>query len=161
MARTSKKHRNSAVMDFCLAAHLFLHASERFARRAGLTAMEYDLLLALNTSPRNGSTNIAFLAERVMAYHHAASTAISRLVHRGLLEKGRSALDRRSVVLGLTAEGKSFLKEITVRTLQELRGQAPEIMDALAEITMPSDSIDHSTKFLPKSPRNGDHAGPQ
>ncbi len=161
MARTSKKHRNSAVMDFCLAAHLFLHASERFARRAGLTAMEYDLLLALNTSPRNGSTNIAFLAERVMAYHHAASSAISRLVGRGLLEKGRSELDRRSVVLGLTAEGKSLLKEITARTLQELRGLAIDVMDALAETTVRSDSIDHNTKYLPKSPRNGDHAGPQ
>jgi len=42
---------------------------------------------------------------------------------------------------------------------QELRGQAPDILDALAEITVTSDLIDHSTKYLSKSPRNGDHAG--
>jgi DNA-binding MarR family transcriptional regulator len=109
----------------------FLHASKRSANEAGLTVMEYDLMLAVSAYPRSSRPNIAILCERLLIHHHVASEAVGRLADRDLLRTKRNARDRRSVILILTDSGESLLQQIAIRSVAVLREEG---MKSLATV---------------------------
>jgi len=121
--------------EFSLSVWGFLHASKRSVIEAGLTVMEYDLMLALSACPQRTCPNIAILCERLLIHHHVASEAVGRLADRELLRTRRNARDRRSVILILTARGELLLQQIAVRSVEALREQGPRIVRSLATLT--------------------------
>ena len=127
-------HHRDPFVEFSLSVSVFLRASKRSASQAGLTVMEYDLLLALSAFPSSTCPNIAILCERLLIHHHVASEAVGRLAEKKLLATKRSARDRRSVTLLLTADGESLLRQIAVGSMEGLREQSPRIVKSLATL---------------------------
>jgi DNA-binding MarR family transcriptional regulator len=130
-----KGHRRDPFVEFSVSVLGFLRASKKSANEAGLTVMEYDLMLALSAYPQRTCPNIAILCERLLIHHHVASEAVGRLADRDLLRTRRSARDRRSVTLILTSDGESLLQQIAVRSAETLREQGPRIAKSLATLT--------------------------
>jgi DNA-binding MarR family transcriptional regulator len=127
-------HHRDPFVEFSASVLGFLRASKKSASEAGLTVMEYDLLLALSAFPNSTCPNIAILCERLLIHHHVASEAVGRLADRDLLRTRRSARDRRSVTLILTSDGESLLKQIAVRSAEALREQGPRIVKSLGTL---------------------------
>ena len=129
-----KGRRRDAFVEFSASVLGFLRASKRSASEAGLTVMEYDLILALGAYPEDTCPNIAILCERLLIHHHVASEAVGRLAERDLIKTNRSARDRRSVTLVLTAKGEALLQQIALRSAEALREQGPRIAKSLATL---------------------------
>ncbi|MCP3803377.1 MarR family transcriptional regulator [Allokutzneria sp. A3M-2-11 16] len=103
---TSRNHRASAAF---LLAQLGAHAANRFAERVGelgLTPADVGLLRMIATDPG--------LSQRALADHlgvvpSRVTALIDQLDRRGLVERRRSAEDRRNYELHLTEEGGRVL----------------------------------------------------
>jgi DNA-binding MarR family transcriptional regulator len=127
-------HYRDPFSEFSLSVLGFLRASKKSAIEAGLTAMEYDLMLALSAYPQSTCPNIAILGERLLIHHHVASEAVGRLADRDLIRTKRNARDRRSVNLSLTAAGESLLQQIAVRSVEALKEKGPRIAKSLTTL---------------------------
>src|SRR5690349_1098277 len=122
MARAGKtRGYKNEVAALCLSLQAYFRKSERHAREAGLTTTEYDLILAVSALPQKPAPNIALLCDRLLAYHHVGSTTVARLVKKGLLTSERNPSDMRSVVLKLTVKGQELVRNITFRSIANLR----------------------------------------
>jgi DNA-binding MarR family transcriptional regulator len=94
-------------------------------QRTGVTNAQLFLLQQI-AADTNLSVNE--LAARAMTHQSTASVVLSRLERRGLVQRVRSPLDGRSVVLRLTPAGRRLLR----------RAPAPatsEIVDAISRLT--------------------------
>jgi len=141
MARAGKTRRyRNEVAALCLSLQGYFRRSERYARDAGLTATEYDLILAVSALPQNSAPNIALLCDRLLAYHHVGSTTVARLVKKDLLTSERNPSDMRSVVLRLTVKGRELLRNITFRSIANLRERGPDMLDSLESVLGGADS---------------------
>lgn len=129
-----RDRRRDPFLDFSYSVRGFLHASKRSANEAGLTVMEYDLMLAVSAYPQGTCPNIAILCERLLIHHHVASEAVGRLAKRDLLKTKRSARDRRSIILILTNSGELVLQQIAVRSVAALREDKSQIVKSLATL---------------------------
>jgi DNA-binding MarR family transcriptional regulator len=93
--------------------------------RTGVTNAQLFLLQQIRTG-RHLTVND--LAARAMTTQSTVSIVLSRLERRGLVKRSRSPVDRRSVVLQLTATGKRVLRRAP-------RAATSEVMGALARLT--------------------------
>lgn len=82
--------------------------SRHLARTAGLTTPQ---LMVLQSIDSLGTVAIARLAEAVSLSQATVTTIIDRLEQRGLVERRRSAADRRVVNACLTAAGAGVLAQ--------------------------------------------------
>lgn len=121
-------------LEFSHSVRGFLHSSKRSANEAGLTMMEYDLMLAVSAHPQSTCPNIAILCEQLLIHHHVASEAVARLADRDLLRTKRNARDRRSVILILTASGELLLRQVAVRSVAALQAEGPRILKSLTSL---------------------------
>ncbi|MBK8974793.1 MAG: MarR family transcriptional regulator [Planctomycetes bacterium] len=80
--------------------------SRRLVELHGLTGPQVALLRALD---RLGPLAAGALAREVQLSQPTVTGIVSRLVQRGLVERARSAADRRSVVVEITAAGRVAL----------------------------------------------------
>jgi len=126
--------KRDPFLEFSHSVRGFLHASQRSAKEAGLTVMQYDLMLAVSAHPQSTCPNIAILCEQLLIHHHLASEAVGRLADRDLLRTKRNARDRRSVILILTESGELRLQKIAVRTVAALPEEGPRIVKSLASL---------------------------
>ena len=79
------------------------------AARFGLTLPEWRVILTLNDAPDTSASDIM----RLWAMEKMAiSRAVRRLVRDGLVTRRRSATDRRSFTLRLTAKGGALHKRV-------------------------------------------------
>src|SRR6185437_10170922 len=69
--------------------------SEDAARRAGLTAQQHQVLLAVKGFPRREEVSIGELAERLNLKHHSVVGLVNRLTGRGLIQRRQDVADRR------------------------------------------------------------------
>jgi len=74
---------------------------------------------------------VGLLAEQLLIAPHSAAELVARMVEGGLLTKVRSAQDRRRSELALTPRAEAVLRTLTAAHLEELRGLAPALVDAL------------------------------
>jgi DNA-binding MarR family transcriptional regulator len=132
--RDTKDRNRDPFLEFSQSVRGFLHASKRSANDAGLTVMEYDLMLAVSAYPKSTCPNIAILCEQLLIHHHVASQAVGRLAGKDLLKTKRNSRDRRSLSLILTESGESTLQRVTVRSVAALRKDGPQIMKSLASL---------------------------
>jgi DNA-binding MarR family transcriptional regulator len=112
----------------------FLAFSERAARGAGLEPQQHQLLLALRGLPEGARPTIGAVAERLCVQHHSAVALVDKLEAAGLLARERGTLDRRQVLLQLTAAGKTMLGRLSALHREQLRQVGPDMATALHEI---------------------------
>src|SRR6267142_2841155 len=94
-----------ALAEFRYQIRRFLHFSEKAARFAGLNPQQHQLLLTLKGLPKGVEPNIGEIAERLHIRHHSAVELTDRLTERQLVDKRPSPVDRRRVLLEITAQG--------------------------------------------------------
>ena len=125
--------RYKGLAGFRLALRRFLAASEAICRKAGVTAQQYQALLAIKTKS-NETMPMKELAEQLVITHHAAVQLVDRLAKAGLAERQASAGDRRAVVLALTRRGARLLDELASRHLDEMLRQEPLLTQSLRRL---------------------------
>src|ERR1700760_4409380 len=81
----------------------FLAFSEIEANRAGLSAQQYQALMAIRGFSLRGPMSIGDLARYMLIRHHTAVELVDRMVKLKIISRSTDPSDRRRVLLGLTA----------------------------------------------------------
>jgi DNA-binding MarR family transcriptional regulator len=87
----------------------FLRQTVEVASRFDLTAQRYDLLLMIRASGDRDGMTITDLGERLQLRQTAVTELVARAVAAGLVERSRSADDRRVRLVRITPEGERRL----------------------------------------------------
>jgi DNA-binding MarR family transcriptional regulator len=74
------------------------------------------------------------LTERLQIRHHATVQLVDRLARRGIVRRRRAEVDRRGVVVQLTARGEVILKKLALQSLAELRTAGPALASILTRV---------------------------
>jgi len=105
---------------FRFALRQFLQFSESAATQAGVTAKQYQALLAIKGFPDRDHVTISELAKQLQVRHHSAVGLADRLVARKLVARQTSAADRRQVYLRLTVRGERVLGSLAAAHREQL-----------------------------------------
>jgi DNA-binding MarR family transcriptional regulator len=108
--------------------------SERAAEAAGLEPRQYQVLLMLRGLAPNAEASVSELADWLQVRHHSAVGLIDRMTSRALVRRERDAHDRRRVLVSLTREGRSALKDLALQHRDELRALAPSLVETLRQV---------------------------
>jgi DNA-binding MarR family transcriptional regulator len=98
----------------------FLRFSEEVTRRAGVTPLQYSLMLQIKGFPDRDWATVGELAERLQAKHHGVVSLVSRCEVAGLVKRNASRSDRRRVEVQLTRKGDRHLQQLARLHLAEL-----------------------------------------
>ena len=109
------------LASFRFALRQFLQFSEAAATQAGVTAKQYQALLAIKGFPNRDRVTISELAKQLQVRHHSAVGLADRLVARKLVARKISDADRRHVYLRLTARGERVLESLAAAHREQLR----------------------------------------
>ena len=103
----------------------FLHWSEERARAAGITAAQYQLLLAIRG--HGSAPSVRDVAAHLLLKHHSAVELVDRAERGGLVRRSPDPQDQRVVRLTLTAEGERRLAVLAASHLEELARLRPSL----------------------------------
>ena len=103
--------RFETLAAFRYALRRFIHFSEEAAQAAGITAQQYQALLAIKGFPGRDKVTVGELAERLQLRHHSAVGLMDRLVTEKLAIQAPSATDRRRVLFSLRAGAKKLWRK--------------------------------------------------
>jgi DNA-binding MarR family transcriptional regulator len=121
------------LAGFRLALRRFLAFSEAASREAGITPGQYQALLVIKTHP-GGAIMIRELADQMLLQHHGAVQLVDRLARAGLVSRRPSRVDRRSVLVGLTAKGGALLRRLATVHQRELLRHEPLLAESLRRL---------------------------
>ncbi len=124
------------LSGFRSALRRFLAASEAICRASGLTAQQYQVLLAIKAGEA-AEMSMGDLAEQLLLTHHAGVQMIDRLAAAGLAARRPSARDRRVVLLQLTPAGEALADELAGQHFEALLRHEPMLrrsLDTLRQI---------------------------
>jgi DNA-binding MarR family transcriptional regulator len=93
------------LSDFRYQLRRFQSWSEALTRRAGITNLQYLLMLHIKGFPEREWATITELAERLQAQHHGVVALVSRCEKLGLVERRPGRSDGREVEIHLTRKG--------------------------------------------------------
>ncbi|QGZ65390.1 MarR family winged helix-turn-helix transcriptional regulator [Paraburkholderia acidisoli] len=93
----------------------FLRASEEIANAAGITTLQYQLLLHVRGFPERQWATVGELAERLQAAPNGTAALVSRCEAAGLVTRKADPADRRQVQVHLTPTGERFLLDLAAR----------------------------------------------
>jgi DNA-binding MarR family transcriptional regulator len=112
----------------------FLRIREEAARAAGIEPQQYLVLLQIKGLAQRRPATIGALTERLQIRHHATVQLVDRLAQRGMVRRRRAEVDRRGVVVQLTARGEVILKKLALQSLAELRTAGPALASILTRV---------------------------
>jgi len=101
----------------------FLRFSEDAAAAAGLSAQQYQALLALRAA--GGAMRVGVLAEHLLLRPHSATELVDRMEKLGVVRRDTSGEDRRQVAILITPQGAAMLASIAATHRAELRRLRP------------------------------------
>jgi len=130
---TLETEQYQGLAGFRLALRQFVAASETINREAGITQQQYQALLVIKTH-EGDSLSVGAFADQLLLTHHAAVQLADRLAKAELAERTRSADDRRTVHLTLTAKGDALLDDLAAKHLQEMLRQEPLLTRSLTRL---------------------------
>ena len=107
-----KKKDFEALSEFRYQLRRFLRFSEEVVRDAGITPLQYMLLLHIKGFPGRAWATVGELAEKLQSHHHGAVALVSRCEKLGLVKRRRSETDRRRVEIHLTAKGERAIEKL-------------------------------------------------
>ena len=111
----------------------FAHYTETNTNRVGLTPQQHQILLAIRAS-ENRELTIGELAETMFLKPHSVSGMADRLASLGLVERARSADDRRRINLRLTDKANDVLASLGEIHRAELLRIRPLLVRLLSEL---------------------------
>lgn len=118
------------LLAFRLALRRFLRWSEAEAVRAGITASQHQLLVAVRGHRGPAGPSVGDIAGYLLVRHHTAVGLIDGAQAQGLVERHPDSDDQRVVRIGLTRAGRDRLDALGDSHIEELRQIAP-LLDAL------------------------------
>ena len=128
------KSEYETLAAFRYALRQFIHFSGEAAHSAGITAQQYQALLAIKGFPERESVTVGELAERLQLRHHSAVGLVDRLVAEKLVVRLPSAEDRRRVLIQLTLRGQKILEKLASVHRQQLKQIGPGIRQLLERL---------------------------
>jgi DNA-binding MarR family transcriptional regulator len=134
------KSQYETLAAFRYALRRFIHFSEEAAHDAGITAQQYQALLAIKGYPARDNVTVGELAERLQLRHHSAVGLIDRLATEKLVIRAPSAGDRRQVMVRLTRRGENIVAKIAFVHREHLKRIGPEISQLLERLCRTDDS---------------------
>lgn len=123
----------AALAGFRAALRRFLSFSETMAGAVNITTQQYQALLALRTRA-DREMMIKELAEELLLRPNGAVQLVDRLEHAGLVSRQASALDRRRVMVRLTAEGERLVAYLADTHARELLRREPLLAESLRRL---------------------------
>jgi len=112
----------------------FLRIREEAARAAGIEPQQYLVLLQIKGLAQRRPATIGALTERLQIRHHATVQLVDRLAQRGMVRRRRAEVDRRGVVVQLTARGEVTLRKLALHSVAELRTAGPALASILTRV---------------------------
>jgi DNA-binding MarR family transcriptional regulator len=103
------KHDLEAMSTFRYELRKFLRVSEEISNAAGITTLQYQLLLHVRGFPERKWATVGELAERLQAAANGTAALVSRCEAAGLVARKTDKTDRRQVQVHLTAKGERCL----------------------------------------------------
>src|ERR1700710_3132138 len=95
--RALSKVNFEQLSEFRYQMRRFERFSERAAQDAGITPLQYLLLLHIKGYPDRDWATVGELAERLQAQHHGVVALVSRCEASGFVKRKPSESDRRQV----------------------------------------------------------------
>jgi len=132
--RASPRVDYETLADLRYHIRRFLRVREEAARAAGVEPQQYVLLLQVKGFEGRRLATIGALTERLQIRHHATVQLVDRLAQRGMVRRRRAELDRRGVVVELTARGEAVLRKLALNSLAELRTAGPALAATLTRV---------------------------
>jgi DNA-binding MarR family transcriptional regulator len=126
-----------ATVDYRALAELryrilhFLWEGDAAALQTGLEPQQYFLLLAVRGLPKGVKATIGSLAERLALKHNTTVELIDRLEKHGYVQRKRSPVDRRCVLVTLLPRGEKLLEQVARQRITELRGGGAALVNAI------------------------------
>lgn len=108
------------LSDFRYQLRRFQRWSEQLTRRAGITNLQYLLMLHVKGFPEREWATITELAERLQAQHHGVVALVSRCEKLGLVERRAGRADGREVEIHLTRKGDRLVTRLASQHRDEL-----------------------------------------
>jgi DNA-binding MarR family transcriptional regulator len=118
--------------QFRYALRRFLRFGEDAAREAGVTAVQYHLMLHTQGFADREWASIGELAERLQTAPHGVVALVSRCEEAGLVRRQSNSDDGRMVEVHLTQKGRRCLAQLAAQHLAELDELAAVIEAARA-----------------------------
>lgn len=118
-APLSKKEFRT-LSDFRYQLRCFLHWSEQITHRAGVTNLQYLLMLHVKGQVGRDWATITELAERLQSHHHGVVALVTRCERLGFVVRQPGREDRRQVEIHLTAEGEKLVLQLARQHRDEL-----------------------------------------
>lgn len=113
--------------QFRYALRRFMRFGEDAARAAGVTAVQYHLMLHTQGFPGRDWASVGELAERLQTQPHGVLALLARCEEAGMVRRQENKEDRRLVEVHLTAKGR--------RCVAKLAAQHKAELDELAAVT--------------------------
>lgn len=110
----------------------FLRFGEDAARAAGVTAVQYHLMLHTQAFPGREWASIGELAERLQTAPHGVVALVTRCEDAGLVRRQPNADDGRLVEVHLTAKGRRLVGVLAAQHQAQLGALAAVIEAAQA-----------------------------
>ncbi len=106
----------------------FLRFSERAARECGITPQQHQLMLGVAGFTGSGKATISEIAEFLQEKHNSIVGLVDRAAQSGLVERAEDSVDRRVVVVSLTARGEEILSRLSLLHRAEVRRLRQEFL---------------------------------
>ena len=130
--RAASKRRLEALSEFRFRLRSFLRFSEDASREAGITVLQYQLLLHTQGFPGRDWASVSEIAERLQAQPHGVVALVSRCEEAGLVQRRASTVDRRLVEVHLLPKGRRLLNRLATEHADELAELAEAVRVASA-----------------------------
>ncbi|WGS54960.1 MarR family winged helix-turn-helix transcriptional regulator (plasmid) [Paraburkholderia sp. D15] len=117
-SRKGKAHKAPSKEDleemseFRYRLRRFLRFSEDVTHAAGVTPLQYQLMLQIRGFPGRSWATVGELAERLQAAPNGTAALVSRCESVGLVMRKPGEADRRQVQVHLTAKGEHCLLKL-------------------------------------------------
>ncbi len=106
------KQAFETLANFRYEIRKFLRFSENVTRKAGITPLQYLMLLNIKGYPGRDWATVGELAERLQAQHHGVVALVSRCEKQGFVERRRSTEDRRRIEVRLLPKGEDYVERL-------------------------------------------------
>ena len=130
------------LATFRQALRQFQFFSEQASRELGLTAQQYQALLAIRGNQTDEAFTVKALAEKLLIKHNSAVELVDRMEQLRLVARKHTERDRRRVVVELTTHGASVLRRLVVMHRRELHRIAPEFSRYFRNFAKPLDATE-------------------
>ena len=101
-----------------------------------MTPQQYQALLAIKGFPGRDRVTVGELAERLQLRHHSAVGLVDRLAAEELVSRTTVPVDRRRVLVQLTARGEKILQQLAAVHREQFGRIGPEIAQLLGRLDL-------------------------